>query len=375
LLAGIAKRIELDADAARHGESEHLGVRKNLAAIVSRLTRLESVSMFFVITGCAALVISATVTYAATKDSRSQTVAIVNGHAVTEQDLDTTIAAGLYQLRKQALDQFIDNYLFEQAARRANLTIPEYLDKETAVTVSESDARAQYDKYKDQIKVPFEQLKPRLISSLTAQRQAERQSALRTKLRSDARVEIKLEPPRLEVAIAHSPSIGPATAPVTIIEFGDFQSTFCKMEESALQQVRDRYGDQVRLVFKDFPPLTSKEAVQAAEAARCANEQGKFWQFHAALFADQSKLAVSDLKAAARQLGLDSAKFDSCLDSGKYATAVEEDIDEGLRLGVRSTPSFIVNGNPHAGILSTGGLEAMIDLELKGKGLMQTKSH
>jgi protein-disulfide isomerase len=354
-------------------------VRKNLAAIVSRLTRLESVSMFFVTAGCAAglaaLVIGATVTHAAANHSNRQTVAIIDGHAVTEQDLDDTIAFRLYQLRKQALDQFIDNYLLEQAARRAHLTIPEYLDKETTVTVSEADARAQYEKYKDQIKVPFEQLKPRLISSLTAQQQADRQSALRTKLRSDARVEIKLEPPRLEVAVGHSPSIGPVSAPITIVEFGDFQSPFCKMEESALQQVRDRYRDQVRLVFKDFPPLTSKEAVQAAEAARCANEQGKFQQFRDALYADQSKLAVPDLKETARRLRLDSAKFDSCLDNGKYSSAIEEDIEEGLRLGVRSAPTFVVNGQLHAGIQSTAGFEAIIDPEIQGRGRIQTKSH
>jgi Thioredoxin/SurA N-terminal domain len=348
-----------------------------LSETVSRIIRQELDSIFVAIAGCvvslAALVVSGTVAFAASDSGR--TVAIVDGHAITQQDLDTTIAVGLYQLRKQALEQFIDNYLMEQAARRAHLSLPQYLDKETAVTVSDADARAQYDKYKDQMRVPFDQLKPRLIASLTSQRQSERQTALRAKLRSDAHIELALEPPRFEVAIAHSPAIGPANAPVTIIEFGDFQSTFCEMEESALQQVRDRYHDQVRIVFKDFPPLTSKEAVQAAEAARCANEQGKFWQFHAALFADQTKLEASDLKATARQLGLDLAKFDSCLDSGKYATAVDEDIEEGLRLGVRSAPTFFVNGHPHAGILSTGGLEGMIDPELQGKGLTQTKSH
>jgi hypothetical protein len=352
-------------------------VEKNLSKTVSRIIRQEPVSIFVVIAGCvaglAALLIIATVASASSDSLR--TVAIVDGHAITQQDLDTTIAVGLYQLRKQALEQLIDNDLMQQAARRAHLTIPQYLEKETAVTVSDADAHAQYDKYKSQMRVPFDQLKPRLIAALTSQRQTERLTASRAKLRSDAHIELKLEPPRFEVAIAHSPSIGPANAPVTIVEFGDFQSTFCEMEVSALQQVRDRYHDQVRLVFKDFPPVTSKEAVQAAEAARCANEQRKFWQFHAALFADQSKLAVSDLKAAARQLGLDSAKFDSCLDSGKYATAVEEDIDEGLRLGVRSTPTFFVNGHPHAGILSAGGLEGMIDPELQAKGLTQTKAH
>jgi predicted DsbA family dithiol-disulfide isomerase len=354
-------------------------VEKNLSETLGRIIRQEPDSIFVVIAGCVVglaalviIVISGTLAFAGSDSGR--TVAIVDGHAITQQDLDTTIAVGLYQLRKQALEQLIDNYLMKQAARRAHLTIPQYLDRETTVTVSDADARAQYDKYKSQIKLPFDQLKPRLIASLTSQRQTERLTALRAKLRSDAHIELELEPPRFEVAIAHSPSIGPANAPVTIIEFGDFQSTFCEMEVSALQQVRDRYRNQVRLVFKDFPPLTSKEAVQAAEAARCANEQGKFWQFHAALFADQSKLAVSDLKAAARQLGLDSTKFDSCLDSGKYATAIEEDIDEGLRLGVRSTPTFFVNGHPHAGILSTGGLEGMIDPELQAKGSTQ-KSH
>ena len=345
-------------------------------AIVSRMTRRKPGSRLFAFVGCvaAALVISATVA-GARDDSHRQTVAIVDGHAITEQDLDTTIAVDLYQLRRRQLDQFIDNYLLEQAARRANLSIPEYLDKETAVTVSDADARAQYDKYKGLTKMSFEQVKPRLIASLTSQRRAERDAALRAKLRSDAHVELKLEPPRFDVALAHSPSIGPASAPVTIVEFGDYQSTFCKMEESALQQVRDRYGDQVRLVFKDFPPLTSKDAVAAAEAARCANEQGKFSQFRDALYADQSRMAVADLKATARGLGLDSAKFDSCLESGKYSSAVEADIEEGLRLGIKSAPSFFVNGNPHAGIQSTAGFEAMIDQELEGKGRAQTKSH
>jgi protein-disulfide isomerase len=142
-----------------------------------------------------------------------------------------------------------------------------------------------------------------------------------------------------------------------------------------LKQVRDRYGDQVRLVFKDFIVLASKDAIEAAKAARCANKQNKFWKFHDVLYGDQSKLAVPDLKAAARRLGLDSAKFDSCLDSGKYASAVEEDIDEGIRLGIRSALTFFVNGHPHAGVQSTAGFEGMIDPELQGKGRTETKSH
>jgi predicted DsbA family dithiol-disulfide isomerase len=355
---------------------ENEGVKKT-RTIIGRMKRRGPDSMFFPIAGCiaalAALVINGTVAHAG-NDSH-KTVAIVDGRPFSEQDVDNTIAVGIYQLRKQALDQLIDTYLMEQAARRAHLTIPEYLEKETAVTVSDADARAQYDKFKSQIKVPFDQLKPRLIISLTNQRQQERLSELRAKLRRDAHVELKLEPPRLEVAVGHSPSIGPANAPVTIIEFADFQSPFCKMEEPVLQQVRDRYGDQVRLVFKDFPPLTSKAAVEAAKGARCANEQGKFWQFHDLLYADQSKLADPDLKADARQLGLDSAKFDSCLDSGKYTNAIEEDIDEGLSLGFKNAPTLLINGHPHAGVQSAAGFAETIDPELQGKGHTEAKSH
>src|SRR5258708_3005402 len=300
---------------------------KKPCAIISRMTRREPDSMSYAMAGCmvglAALVISAPVAHAG--DGSRKTVAIVDGHAITQQELDTTIAVGLYELRKQALDQFIDNYLVEQAARRAHLTIPEYLNRETPVPVSDPNARPQYHKYNSAIKIPSDDSKPRLLAPVTSQRQAQRQAGLHAKLRSDAHVELQLEPPRLEIAVEPSPSLGPASAPVTIIEFGDFQSTFCKMEEGALQQVRDRYRDQVRLVFKDFPPLTSRDAVEAAKAARCANEQGRFWQFHDALYADQSKLKVPDLKAAARRLGLDSVKFDSCLASGKYSSAIEED--------------------------------------------------
>ena len=323
--------------------------------------------------GLAVLLIGATAALAGS-ESRTQVVGIIDGHAISQQEVDARVAVGMYQLRKQGLEQFIDDYLLEQAARRAHTSIPEYLAKETTVTVTDADARAQYDAYKGLMKMPFDQLKPRLIAALTTQRQAQRLAQLRAKLRSDAHVDIKLAPPRIEIAIANSPSIGPANAPVTIVEFGDYQSPFNKMQQSALQQEREKHGDQLRLVFKDFPQLTSRDGIIAAEAARCAGEQGKFWQFQDAIYADQAKLAVPDLKADAARLGLDSQKFDSCLDSGKYSGAIEKDIEDGLRVGIRSAPTFIVNGNLHVGIQSTAGFDATIDPELKGNNLSGAKS-
>jgi protein-disulfide isomerase len=326
------------------------------------------------VAGLAVLLIGAAAAPAGS-ESRAQVVAIIDGHAITQQELDTRIAVALYQLRQQGLEQLIDDYLLEQAAKRAHTSIPEYLDKETAVTVTDADARAQYDKYNGLMKLPFDQLKPRLIAALTSQRKAQRQAELSAKLHSDAHVDIKLEQPRIEVAVANSPSIGPANAPVTIVEFGDYQSPFNPKVQGALQQTREKYGDQLRLVFKDFPQLTSKDGMVAAEAARCAGEQGKFWQFQDALYDDQTKLAVPDLKAHAQQLGLDSQKFNSCLDSGKYSGAIEKDIEDGMRIGIRGAPTFIINGNLRVGIQSAAGFAASIDPELKGKGRIETKLH
>jgi protein-disulfide isomerase len=327
------------------------------------------------VAGLAALVIGAAPAWGGTEARRSPVVAVVDGHAITQEEVDTAVAQGLYELRRRALDQMINDYLLEQAAKRAHTTIPEYLEKESAVTVSDADARAQYDRYKGLIKMPYEQIKPRLIASLTTQRQAQRLAELRANLRKQAQVENKLQPPRLQVAVGNSPALGPANAPVTIVEFGDYESPFNKMELGALAQVREKYGDKVRLVFRDFPSFSSKDGVKAAEAARCADEQGKFWQFQDALYADQTKLAVPDLKATARQLGLDSQKFDSCLDSGRYSSTIEKDIEDGLRLGIRNAPTFIVNGSPHAGAQSVPGFETTIDPLLQGKGGEPSQSH
>jgi len=114
--------------------------------------------------------------------------------------------------------------------------------------------------------------------------------------------------------------------------------------QSALTQVHETYKDQVKIVYKDFPLAIHPNAQKAAEAARCAREQGKYWEYHDVLFANVKALEVANLKKYATDLKLDSAKFDTCLDSGKYAQAVEKDVEEGNRAGVSGTPAFFVNG-------------------------------
>ena len=159
-----------------------------------------------------------------------------------------------------------------------------------------------------------------------------------------------LDPPRTEVSADDDPANGPANAPVTIIEFSDFQCPYCSRVVPTIARLKDRYGDSIRIVFRDFPiAQLHPNAAKAAEAGACANEQGKFWQMHDLMFANQGQLDVPGLKQHAATLGLDSAAFEKCLDSGKYTAEVQKDSADGEKAGVQSTPSFFVNGRPLIG--------------------------
>src|SRR5260370_17316381 len=142
--------------------------------------------------------------------------------------------------------------------------------------------------------------------------------ALLARLRKGERVKIPREPKRVVVDSGGHPALGAKDAPVTIVEFTDFQCPFCKASEATLKTLRDKYGDKIRLVHMDFPLPFHAHAMDAANAARCASDQGKFWQFHDSLFPTQRKLPPADLKAEAKTLGMNSTQFDSRFAKAKY---------------------------------------------------------
>jgi protein-disulfide isomerase len=139
---------------------------------------------------------------------------------------------------------------------------------------------------------------------------------------------------------------GAANAPVTIVEFSDFQCPYCARVQPTLAQVRDTYKDKVKIIYKDFPLSIHQNAQKAAEAARCgfAQDQEKYWAYHDKLFENATSLTVENLKQYAVDLKFDAATFNTCLDSGKYAAAVNQDMAEGVKVGVSGTPAFLVNG-------------------------------
>jgi len=165
------------------------------------------------------------------------------------------------------------------------------------------------------------------------------------------------------VSVDDDPTWGPVDAPVTIVEFGDYQCPFCKrFYDETLPQIQATYEGRVRFVYRDFPlAAIHPRAQKAAEASECADDEGRFWEYHALLWANQQELDVASLKAYAAQVGLDTATFDDCLDSGKNAQEVQKDYSDGISYGVQGTPSFFINGQQLLGAQPFSEFQTMID--------------
>jgi protein-disulfide isomerase len=171
-----------------------------------------------------------------------------------------------------------------------------------------------------------------------------------------------------EARLASNPTLGPDSAKVAIVEYGDFGCPTCLAWYKAgiLEQVRAAYPDNVQFVWKDFPVITA-QSPKAAEAGQCAFDQGKFWEYHDLLFAKAPVLSVSDLKGYAAQVGLDITKFNQCLDSGRNRAKVEQSLNEAQRqYAFPGTPSFLINGRKLVGPPSFETLKSIIDPILAG---------
>jgi protein-disulfide isomerase len=282
----------------------------------------------------------------------------------------------VYQTRRGALDGMIRQRLLEAKAKAAGVTVDEFLQKEIVARVgepSEEELRALYERAKSGPNAsalpPFDQVKPDIARFVQQQKAQGALAEYFDTLMKEAKVEILLpeyQPPKVEVA-AEGPSKGPADAPVTIVEFSDFECPFCVRAEDTVKQVMAAYPNQVRLVYRDYPLPNHAQAPKAAEAAHCAGDQGKYWEMHGRLFAAGGKLEVESLKSYAKELGLDGAKFDKCLDSGEKATVVTAHKKAGEEAGVNGTPAFFVNGNLISGAQPLDAFKKLIDRELQAR--------
>lgn len=212
----------------------------------------------------------------------------------------------------------------------------------------------------------LDQVRSQIVDLLTKQHRSEASNKLEQRLREEQKVVVAYEPFRLTFNNAGAPTKGKENAPITLVEFSDFQCPYCQVTAPMLKQVADKFGDKVQIIYRQYPiPSLHPFAFKAAEASLCANEQGKFWELHDAMFADQKKLAVSDIKATAKRLGLNDKKFAGCLDTGRFVEQVQNDQREAEKSGVTGTPAMFINGRyVEGGSVPFTTVEALINKEL-----------
>lgn len=314
-----------------------------------------------------------------TKSAADEAIAIVAGQSIYERDLDDLIDSQIlplrnqeYQIKSKGLEDLIRQRLVESEAKKQGLTVDQLYAKEVdskIATPSEGEVAAYYLGLKSQIKAPLQEVKMQLQANLKAIETKQARQDYADSLRANAGVSVLLKQPRVEVAFDRRRLRGDPNAVVTIVEFADFQCPYCKQTETTLSALLRKYPGQVNLAFRDFPlGAIHPHAEKAAEAARCAGKQGKFWEFHDALFANQAKLDEPGLKAIAQTLALDENSFQSCLASGEYKAQILQDQEEGRKAGISATPGFFINGIAVTGAQAETAFEKIIDDELKAAG-------
>ncbi len=317
-------------------------------------------------------------------DARTAIVARIDGETISQRELDDSLKGRLqmaeaeykekvHDLQADGLEQMIDDRLVKRKAKAVGVTPEALIDREVAQKVqlpTDAELRALYEQAKDSGRElpPFDDIKAEIAKFIKEKKGEMAMQAYRDKLRAEVKIENLLpapDLPRVEVA-AVGPTRGATGAPVTIVEFSDFQCPYCGRAEPTMKRILEAYPGKVRIVYKDFPLPGHDNAPKAAEAAHCAADQGKYWEMHDKMFDRQRALEVDHLKAYAREIGVgDGPRFDACLDGSVKAKDVEASARAGADVGVHSTPSFFINGRPLSGALPFESFQEIIEAELK----------
>ncbi len=317
----------------------------------------------------------------------SSPIAKIGSTVLTEDELRKDMGTQLYEaenqlymIRKGWVDQKSKTFLIAQAAKKAGLSVQEWTKREIDSKVS-APSLQEIDQLASRFGVQGSTIPP-TDAEYAAQKEKARQYIQGQKrMMKEAEVVQQLtakggtvelfftkpEAPKIDVTYsAEDPMKGPKSAPVTIIEFTDFECPFCKRSQDTLKQVMDVYGSKVKLIEKQYPLPFHQRAKPAAEAVLCAQEQGKFWEMHDKIFPSDS-MQDSDFTRFAGEIGLNKSKFEKCYSSHKMAARIEKDIADGQRVGVRGTPHFFVNGQVINGAQPFESFKTIIDAELAKK--------
>jgi protein-disulfide isomerase len=361
----------------------HLQMFRNVLLVISLLSLPSPISLAISAQDSTKPPVSSS---PASSDKKS-VLAEVDGKEISTGEIETGLGAQLaqleeqiYQLKRQRLDALISERLLNQEAERRAMTAQALFEAEVtskAATVTAEEIEAFYKTNQAQLGVLDENLKLKIKNYLQGQRVNARREEFLQSLRAKAKIKVNLPLPanRIKASIEGVPFKGGANAPVTIIEFSDYHCPFCLRVQAALAQVMARYGDKVKLVYRDMPiDQLHPQARRAAEAARCANDQGKFWPYHDQLYSGGADVSSERLKSIAQSSGLDVAAFESCLASGKHRASIQQSIDEATWLGLSGTPAFLINGRFLSGAQPFEAFVSLIEEELAQARANEDKS-
>lgn len=327
--------------------------------------------MLFTRAGLAVAVLANTCGIVFAQAASQQPVAKIGGTILTLDDLQANEAGKLLQARYQyyvserkVLEEAIDDRLLAAQAGKKHISLDKLLDTEVYKGVT--------DPTEDQLKVYYEGLETQesyesvrdaVLQHIRELRRTKARAAYVAELRKGVQVDVLLMPPTANVDTTSAFALGKSGAPVTLVEFADYQCPYCQTVNSQIRRLKQEFGEALTVMYKDFPLPMHPNAQKAAEAARCAGEQGKFWEYHDTLFYSKL-LGPDDLREHARVLKLDTDRFDRCLDNGEQADAVKKDLQEAKDLGLTGTPSFFVNGHFFSGALDYTALKGIINQQL-----------
>ncbi len=308
-----------------------------------------------------------------------EVVAYLHGEPIYAEEVDARILAQIlklkqqiYENRKNALKTLVDERLMEEEATNRGITTDqlynaEVLDKVGAITAE--DVEKFYNAFRSDAAIrgkSLEEAEPIIRKSLRQKRLTDAEEGLLQALYATANYKVAMRPPRVDVPVPDGePSKGPEDAPITIVEFSDFQCGFCKRVEKTVDQLFVEYPGQIRVIYRDFPLRNHNRATPAAIAARCAGDQDKYWEYHENLFEVSGSLSDEDLLDRAETVGLDMDVFSECVESQAHADAVKLSFAHGSMVGVKGTPTFFINGRQIAGAKPLADFKAIIDEELE----------
>lgn len=352
--------------------SNHKYLRFTLA------TTVATTVLFAVLVACTDSTAKARPNFLFKDPPKAGVMAKINGEEITEDALigeDKLDFFDLkkreYEMRMERLNKLLVDKLIGAEAKKANVTTDEYIKKNVTkgeIKISQKD----YAAFVKEKKIPEAQITPQIKERINAylqnQKKQDMVDSYIAKLTKSNPVEVYFVKPKMsvQVELGSAPIWGKESAAVTVVEFSDFQCPFCSRAAETVTELKKKYNGKIKLAFKHFPLPMHKDARPAAEASMCVNEQGvdKFWKFHDLAFKNQDKLDTASLEKYAKDSGADAAKFADCVKAGKFKDFVQKDQEYGEKIGVKSTPTFFINGQLISGAVPIEQFSEVIDEEL-----------